>query len=204
MVVSIKWGHKKRTELNVFIFVWENSVVGFQLLCHQRVVVWQPLTPRNTQLQCYINTITGGRAHTHTHTFPTTNHSHLNGRSRTSSKMNSRDRNIWLTATSKCSNNLLGTWHQHKTLYSTLEIQKYGVTHLDFKKGKSWQMQFLFSKEKKKKHYRNDKVMNLARNIIFTKICWRCQQHIIPVMFAKWKCAFVTVKIISVKLRSIN
>lgn len=41
--------------------------------------------------------------------------------------------------------------------------------------------------------------MNLALNIMWVKMRWKCRQHMITVMFAKGKCAFVTVQIISVE-----
>lgn len=107
MVASSKWRHKSLSRWKacytftllyhywIFVFfVWENSVEGFHRLCAIR-----ELWPDN---HWHPEILNYSATHTNTHKgdFPTTNHSHSNGRSRTSREMNYRDRNIWPMATS--------------------------------------------------------------------------------------------------------
>lgn len=89
------------------------------LLCVRKQRAGLPLASemcgqKTTNTQKYLTEALHHRTHTHRGDFPTTNHSHSNGRRRTNREKNYRDRNIWPVATTD--NNLLtaGTWQERK------------------------------------------------------------------------------------------
>lgn len=83
-------------------------------MCGQKTTNTQKYLTAALHHRTHTHTDTQARVHTHKGDFPTTNHSHSNGRRRTNTEENYRDRNIWPVATTD--NNLLtaGTWQQHK------------------------------------------------------------------------------------------
>lgn len=83
-------------------------------MCGQKTTNTQKYLTAALHHRTHTHTQTQARVHTHKGDFPTTNHSHSNGRRRTKREKNYRDRNIWPVATTD--NNLLtaGTWQEHK------------------------------------------------------------------------------------------